>query len=114
PQTVDLGVVGGNSDPAGAWLEELHREFQPLANRVKFVWLDKLSFAELQKLAGTLPPWFAIFFTPLQVDVAGVPIGQERALESLRATSSAPIFGTFESLLGRGVVCGAAGSRRQI
>ena len=113
PQTVDIAVVTGNSDPDRAWVEELHREFH-LANRVKFVWLDKISFAELEKLAATLPPWFAIFFTPLQVDVAGVPIAQERALESLRASSSAPIFGTFESLLGHGVVGGPAVSSNEL
>ena len=114
PQTVDIAVVTGNSEPDKAWLEDLRREFQPLASRVKFVWLDKLSFAELQKLAATLPPWFAIFFTPLQVDVAGVPIGQDRALESLRAVSSAPIFGAFENLLGRGVVGGPAVSSSEL
>jgi signal transduction histidine kinase len=114
PQTVDIAVVTGNSDPDRAWLEELHREFQPLTNRVKFVWLDKLSFADQQKLAATLPPWFAVFFTPLQVDVAGVPIGQDRALESLRAVSSAPVFGTFENLLGRGVVGGPAVSSNEL
>jgi signal transduction histidine kinase len=114
PQTVDIAVVTGNSDPDRAWAEELRREFQPLAGRVKFVWLDKLSFAEQQKLVATLPPWFAIFFTPLQVDVAGVPIEQGRALESLRTASSAPIFGAFENLLGRGVVGGPAVSSNEL
>jgi signal transduction histidine kinase len=114
PQTVDIAVVTGNSDPDRAWVEELRREFQPLAGRVKFVWLDKLSYAELQKLAATLPPWFAIFFTPLQVDVAGVPIEQGRALEGLRAVTSAPIFGAFENLLGRGVVGGPAVSSNEL
>jgi signal transduction histidine kinase len=114
PQTVDIAVVTGNSDPDRAWVEELRREFQPLAGRGKFVWLDKLSYAELQKLVATLPPWFAIFFTPLQVDVAGVPIDQGRALEGLRAATSAPIFGTFENLLGRGVVGGPAVSSNEL
>jgi signal transduction histidine kinase len=114
PQTVDIAVVTGNSGPDQAWLEELRQEFQPLAGRVKFVWLDKLSFAELQKVVATLPPWFAIFFTPLQVDVAGVPIEQGRALEGLRATTSAPIFGAFENLLGRGVVGGPAVSSNEL
>jgi signal transduction histidine kinase len=106
PQTVDVAVVVGNSTPDKDWLEEMRREFQPLAGRVKFVWLNNLPFAELQKVVATLPPWFAIFFTPLQVDVAGVPIDQARALESLNAVTSAPIFGGFENLLGRGVVGG--------
>jgi signal transduction histidine kinase len=114
PQTVDIAVVTGNSAPDRAWVEELRREFQPLAGRVKFVWLDKLSYAELQKLVATLPPWFAIFFTPLQVDVAGVPIEQGRALEGLRAVTSAPIFGAFENLLGRGVVGGPAVSSNEL
>jgi signal transduction histidine kinase len=114
PQTVDIAVVTGNSAPDKAWLEDLHREFQPLASRVKFVWLDKIPFGELQKLVATLPPWFAILFTPLQVDVAGVPIGQERALESLRTASSAPIFGAFESLIGHGVVGGPAVSSNEL
>jgi signal transduction histidine kinase/ABC-type uncharacterized transport system substrate-binding protein len=114
PQTVDIAVVTGNSDPDRAWAQELRREFQPLAGRVKFVWLDKLSYAELQKLVATLPPWFAIFFTPLQVDVAGVPIEQGRALEGLRAATSAPIFGAFENLLGRGVVGGPAVSSNEL
>src|ERR1700747_1211599 len=58
PQTVDIAVITGHSGPDRAWLEDLHRDFQPLAGRVKFVWLDGLSFAELQKLVATLPPWF--------------------------------------------------------
>ena len=114
PQTVDIAVVTGNSDPDQAWLEDLRRDFQPLAGRVKFVWLNKLSFNELQKLVATLPPWFAIFFAPLQVDVAGVPIEQGRALETLRGVTSAPIFGTFENLLGRGVVGGPAVSSNEL
>jgi hypothetical protein len=103
PQTVDIAVITGNSGPDQAWLQELRREFQPLAGRAKFVWLDKLSFAELQRVVATLPPWFSIFFAPLQMDVAGVPIEQGRALEGLRAATSAPIFGSFANLLGRGV-----------
>jgi signal transduction histidine kinase len=114
PQTVDIAIVTGNSEPDRAWREELKREFQPLGNRVKFIWLDELSFAEVKKRAAALPPWFAIFFTPLQVDVAGVPIAQQRALEDLRASSSVPIFGTFENLLGRGVVGGPAVSSNEL
>jgi signal transduction histidine kinase len=114
PQTVDIAVVTGNSGPDKAWLEDLRREFQPLAGRVKFVWLNNLAFAELLKVAASLPPWFAIFFTPLQVDVAGVPIEQGRALEALNEVASAPIFGGFENLLGRGIVGGPAVSSNEL
>jgi signal transduction histidine kinase len=113
PQTVDIAVVVGNSVPDKAWLEELRREFQPLGSRVKFVWLDK-PFGELQKLVETLPPWFAIFFAPLQMDVAGVPIEQGRALEALHSVTSAPIFGGFENLLGHGIVGGPTVSSNEL
>ena len=106
PGTTTVEVVIGNSPLEKFWLAELRQDFQPFADRVRFSWLNELSFEETRKRLATLPPNSAVLYAVLLVDAAGVPHEQERALEVLRRDSNVPIFGAFDSQLGRGIVGG--------
>ena len=106
PGTTDIEVVIGNSPLEKFWLAELRQDFQSFANRVRFSWLNELSFDEMRKRLATVPPHTAVLYAVLLVDAAGVPHEQERALDILHAESNAPIFGAFDSQLGRGIVGG--------
>lgn len=106
PSTRNIEVVIGNSPLERFWLAELREDFQAFTNRVSFNWLSELSFEEMRKHVGALPPNTAIFYALLLVDAAGVPHEQDSALEVLHRESKAPIFGAFDSQLGRGIVGG--------
>ena len=106
PRTKSIAVVIGNSPLEKFWLTELRQELQPFANRVQFTWLNELSFEEMRKRLAALPSSSAILYAILLVDAAGVPHEQERALEILHSEANAPIFGVFDSQLGRGIVGG--------
>jgi PAS domain S-box-containing protein len=60
----------------------------------------------MRKRLAELPSSSAILYAILLADAAGVPHEQERALEILHSEANAPIFGVFDSQLGRGIVGG--------
>jgi len=112
PETETIAVVIGASELERFWREELRRELVPLAHRVRLEWLDELSLEQMQQRLTSLPARSAVLYGLLIVDAAGVPHERQDALASLHAVSNAPIFGIYESELGRGVVGGPFTSQR--
>ena len=106
PETTDVAVVVGNSPVERYWTSELHRDFQPLADRVKIEWFNDLTFDEMLKRAATMPPTSTVFWFLLSEDAAGVPYSQDSALEAMREVASVPIFGMGDFEMGRGIVGG--------
>jgi signal transduction histidine kinase len=106
PDTQTIAVVIGDSPLERFWLGEMRREFAQFDNRVSFEWLNRLSLEQLRKRIAVLPPHFAVLFTLLLTDSAGVPQEGGAALASLVAVSSAPIFSVHGNELGHGVVGG--------
>ena len=106
PQTSTIAVVIGASQLEAAWRDELDRAFQTFKARVRFVWFNDLSFGEMLKRSASLPPRSAILFAHLAIDAHGVAQVEERALPELRAVANAPIFGVYNSQMGRGIVGG--------
>src|SRR5262249_22167098 len=107
PGTTTIEVVIGNSPFERFWLTELRRAFQPFTDRLRFDWLNELPFEEIRRRVARLPGDSAVVYALMLVDAEGVPYEQERALEALRRDSHAPIFGLFDSQLGRGIVGGS-------
>ena len=70
------------------------------------VFMNDLSFGEIQKRVAALPPASAIFFGDLIIDAQGVPYSQEEVLARLHAVANAPIFGQYDYQLGAGIVGG--------
>lgn len=113
PDTRTVAVVIGASELEKFWLRELQRETAVFKDRASFLWLGDLSFDQMRERVATLPPDSAIFYALLIVDAAGVPHERQDALTALRASANAPIFGLYESELGKGVVGGPYSSQRQ-
>ena len=106
PSTTRIEVVTGNSPFEKFWMTELRRDVQPFTDRVRFEWLNELSFEAVRRRLATLPRDSAILYFLLVVDAAAVPHEQDHALDKLRLESNAPIFGIFDHQLGRGIVGG--------
>jgi signal transduction histidine kinase len=106
PDTKEILVVLGGSPLSKLWLAETKREFERFSDRVQFTWTNEWSLEEMENRLSKLPPRSAIFFGELSVDAAGVPHARHSGLERLHRAANAPIFGLFESQLGRGIVGG--------
>ena len=106
PNTTTLAVIMGDSPIEKFWVHEFLLAFRPFEGRVKSVFLNDLSFGEIQKRVAVLPPGSAIYFGDLVIDAQGVPYRQEEVLARLHAVANAPIFGRFDYQLGDGIVGG--------
>jgi signal transduction histidine kinase len=106
PQTTDLFVVIGDSPLERSWRDQVGRDLQPLAGRLKLVWFNQLSFAEMLKRSAALPENSAILYLVLSVDAKGFSHAQDRVLAELHAAANAPMFSVFGNELGSGVVGG--------
>jgi len=106
PDTENIVVVLGGSPLGKLWREETEREYSRFSNRVRFTWTNEWSLEEMERRLAALPPRTAIFFGELSVDAAGVPYPRHTALARLHTIANAPMFGLFETQLGRGIVGG--------
>ena len=106
PNTTTLAVVIGDAPIEKFWVNEFLHALRPFEGRVKSVFMNDLSFGEIQKRVAALPPASAIYFGDLVIDAQGVPYRQEEVLARLHAVANAPIFGRFDYQLGDGIVGG--------
>ena len=106
PETTNIVTIIGKSPVERFWLGEIRKAAALFEKRVSFISLDDLPFEEMVKRVADLPPQSAIFFCLLSKDARGVPYSQDRALDTVRAVASAPIFGIGDYQLGRGIVGG--------
>lgn len=114
PETQRIAVVLGDSPLERLWLPKIQTEFAQFANQLNFEWLNKLSFEQMRKRIGNLPPHSAVLYGQLINDAIGVPYEQEDGLASLIEVSTAPIFSFYESEFGYGVVGGPYISERRV
>lgn len=113
PETTTIAVVLGTSELERFWRAEFQKAVAPLGDRIRFLYLDDLSVEQMRERVASLPPQSAIFLPLLIVDAAGVPHDLQDALTSLRAAANAPIFGLYETALGKGIVGGPYLSQRR-
>jgi signal transduction histidine kinase len=106
PQTTDLIVVIGDSPLERSWRDWVSRDLEPLAGRLKLVWFNQLSFADMLKRSAALPANSAILFIVLSVDAKGFSHSDDRVLAELRLVATAPIFNVFSNQMGSGIVGG--------
>jgi hypothetical protein len=100
PNTTTLAVVMGDAPIEKFWVNEFLLALRPFESRVKPVFMNGLSFSEIQKRVAALPPASAIYFGDLVIDAQGLPHRQEEVLSRLHAVANAPIFGQYDYQLG--------------
>ena len=106
PNTTTLAIVIGDTPIEKFWANEYRHAIRAFDDRVNSVFMNDLSFGEIQKRVAALPPASAIFFGDLIIDAQGVPYSQEEVLARLHAVANAPIFAQYDYQLGAGIVGG--------
>jgi PAS domain S-box-containing protein len=106
PATKNIAVVIGASPVEQFWAAAFHKEFEPFANRINFIWLNDLSLDQMLERTQALPPDSYIFLILLLRDATGVTHNADEALQRIHAVANAPINGIFQHQLGLGIVGG--------
>ncbi len=106
PDTRNVFVVMGSGELGRFWRHEFARESGQFRDRLRFLWADGLSYAEMLQRAATLPPQSAIFFVSVDVDAQGATYPTQSVLADLRAEANAPVFGAQSAELGFGLIGG--------
>lgn len=106
PETNQVVVILGATPLERYWAVEFQKAFEPFATRVKFSYVNDLTFEQILELVSNLPPHSFVLLGLLMRDAAGVTYNEDAALVRLHAVSRAPINGVFQHQVGLGIVGG--------
>jgi PAS domain S-box-containing protein len=107
PGTSHVIVISGSSDPEKLDVQLAREQFRAYESNIEFQYLTDLQFSELAPHLAQVPPDSIILFLDFITDSAGEQFIPARILPALAKTAARPIYGTFSSVVGRGVVGGS-------
>jgi hypothetical protein len=96
----------GSSGLEKYWLDQLHRDLDPYAEKVDLRYLANLPMNELLRRIADLPSHTVIVSTFFFQDATGQFLLPEEALDLIARTAHAPVYGIYSSYIGHGVVGG--------
>ena len=106
PETNHVVVILGATSLERYWTAEFQKAFEPFTGRVKFTWVNDLSFDQMLDLVSKLPPHSFVLLGLFMRDASGVTYNEDDALARLHAVSQAPINGLYQHQMGLGIVGG--------
>jgi PAS domain S-box-containing protein len=106
PDTEHIAVVVGSSYLEKYWLDQLHQDLEPFAEKVDLRFLADLPINELLSRVAQLPPHTIILSTFFFQDQTGQFLRPEEVSDLMAQTAHAPIYGIYSNYIGHGVVGG--------
>jgi signal transduction histidine kinase len=106
PETNHVVVILGATSLERYWTAAFQEAFEPFTGRVKFTWVNDLSFDQILDRVSTLPPHSFVLLGLFMRDASGVTYNEDDALVRLHAVSQAPINGLYQHQMGLGIVGG--------
>ncbi|HXW93546.1 MAG TPA: PAS domain S-box protein [Terriglobales bacterium] len=114
PGTRDVVVIAGSSDFEKLEMNIARDEFRPYEPNVTFQYWTDLRLTDLKSRLMTVPHDTVTLFLDFGVDSEGEQFVPSRILRIICPPASRPIYGTFASFIGRGVVGGSVVDLRQV
>ena len=106
PETNHVVVILGATSLERYWTAAFQEAFEPFTGRVKFTYVNDLSFDQMLDLVSKLPPHSFVLLGLFMRDASGVTYNEADALVRLHAVSQAPISGLYQHQMGLGIVGG--------
>jgi signal transduction histidine kinase len=106
PETRRLVVVSGAGDQDRAWEKTARRELRPYQGRLHPTYLSALPMAQLLQEVGRLPRDTVVLYLTIFRDGEGRLFHPREAAEMLSKSSSAPVYGVYDTYLESGIVGG--------
>ena len=107
PDTRQVFYVAGSTPAEISRREGAEREFKPYSGRLSFTYLNDLSLPRLLDRLGQLPSHSVVLFSTYLRDASGQPYIPARVCPLVVDSSSVPVYGTFSTFLGCGIVGGS-------
>jgi PAS domain S-box-containing protein len=107
PGTSHVIVVSGSSAAEKLDLQLADEQFRRYESNLDFQYLTDLQFSELGERLAHVPPASVILFLDFITDSHGEQFIPARILPAIAKSANAPIYGTFSSVVGGGVVGGS-------
>lgn len=106
PETRRVFVIAGRTELDTYWAGQARQAFRPYAGRLEFEYLVGLPMQDLLRRVADLPTQSIIYYIHVFQDGAGKDYVPAEALELVAGAARAPIYGTFDTFVGRGIVGG--------
>lgn len=104
--TRHIVVVSGSSDPEQLAVKVAREQFTAYESSVDFQYWTHLKFAELRTRLVAVDPDSVVFFFDFLEDASGEQFTPDRVLRTVTKNSNRPIYGSYLSFVGNGVVGG--------
>ena len=106
PETKKVVVISGVSDWDKYWLNRVKEGLVRFEDKFEFSYLLGLTVAEQKQALAALPSESIVMFISSIGDNAGNRYSNLEVLSEITPTSNAPVFGSSDAQLGRGIVGG--------
>jgi len=107
PGTSNVIVISGSSENEKHAAQIAHDQFRGYESNLEFQYLTDLQFSELEPRLANLQPHSIVMFLDFVTDSRGEQFIPARILPAIAKTATRPIYGTFSSVVGAGVVGGS-------
>ncbi len=107
PDTRNVAVVAGSAPQDLESAEQFRKETPAFADRVAFTWLINLSMSDLREKLSRLPVRTVVLYLTMFQDATGASFVPRQALALFAPASRAPIYGSYDTYLGYGIVGGS-------
>ena len=106
PGATRLVVVRGASERDRLWDGRVRAAIERVGNGLEVEYLSGLPTAEVLRRVGSLPSSALVFTPGYFIDGAGEVSTPRQAAERIAQASAVPVYGTFDTFLGTGIVGG--------
>lgn len=107
PMAKRVYVVIGVFPEHQPYVDQAQRYFRKWDGRIEFINLNDKSFEEMVTMVSSAPSETVVLYLALATDITGKVYNPRDAAQLLSRTSTAPVFGLSDPLLGYGIVGGS-------
>ena len=114
PGTKHVIIVAGSSDLESSELGRARNQFRSYESNIEFRYWTDLKFVELGPRLASVEPNSIVLFLNFLTDATGEQFDPAQILPGMSSTSNRPLYGTYASFVGKGVVGGSVVDSREM
>jgi PAS domain S-box-containing protein len=106
PDTQRVVAVAGTTPLEKFWVNQLGKDLALSQPGITFTYLSDMPMDDILKKVAALPPHTVIFYPYFFLDANGSFFSPEEALDLISGAADVPVYGSFHSYIGHGLVGG--------
>jgi PAS domain S-box-containing protein len=106
PDTQRVVAVAGTTPLEKFWVNQLEKDLALSQPGITFTYLSNMPMDDILKKVAALPPHTVIFYPYFFLDANGSFFSPEEALDLISGAANVPVYGSFHSYIGHGLLGG--------